>query len=146
MLQIAARQSGRGPKRLSPIALGLSVFCLQLAFADTAMAQRQANLIEKSWCGHDGGTPIVFTMRLFDTRDYSEAWFDLGMKPDLSDAAKVGRQLTPERNGLSGDGARYYQFIPKGLRPNTTYYCRARVRTSNGQDQSDIQSFTTLAH
>ena len=129
--------------RLSQLGLCLAVVCLQFAFGGPAAAQRRANLIDKSWCGHDGGMPIVFSMRLFDNQGYSEAWFDLGMKPDLSDAAKVGRQLTPERSGPPGDGVRYYQFIPRGLRPGTTYYCRARIVTSNGQDQSDIQSFTT---
>ncbi len=123
--------------------LGLSVWGVLAASAGPAAAQRPPPVIEKSWCGPEGRGSINFSVRLTDSNAYAEVWFDLGMRPDLSDAVKVGKQVTPERGGASDYGERVYEFSPHGLRPNTTYYCRARILTSFGHDQGDIQSFTT---
>lgn len=123
---------------------GLCVAVILAASAGPAAAQRPPPVIEKSWCGPEGRGAIAFSIRLTDANAYAEVWFDLGARPDLSDAIKIGRQVTPERRGDSGDGERLYQFaLNQVLRPNTTYYCRARVLTSFGQDRGDIQSFTT---
>jgi hypothetical protein len=123
--------------------LGLSVLGALAASAGPAAAQRPPPVIEKSWCGPEGRGAINFSIRLTDANAFSRVWFDLGLRPDLSDASKVGEQVTPERYGASGYGERVYEFAPQRLRPNTTYYCRARILTSFGHAQSEIQSFTT---
>jgi hypothetical protein len=66
------------------------------------------------------------------------AWIEYSTNSNLSGAEKVGERLT------TSTPSQIHAALT-GLKPNTTYYFRGFARNADGESETPIQKFTTLA-